>query len=139
MKTSHRQGVETRRLYRFESLTIAYSKYANKPRSLPFLRHLAQLVWITHGRHGNRCPVIEFGEGTPFGADRASYCEGYRYINLCEGQRDVAVLLHELTHARGHGTHGPGFVRRYFILLSEYGRCDYTLLMLDAARFGIRA
>lgn len=139
MKTAHNRAVETRRLYKFENLSIAYSPYANKPRSLSFLRHLARAVWAQHGRRGLPCPAIEFGEGTPLGADRASYCEGYSYINLCEGQRDVAVLLHELAHAHGHGTHGPGFVRRYFDLLVRYGRCDQTLLTLDAARFNIKA
>ena len=139
MKTPHRRAVETRRLYRFESLSIAYSPYANKPRTLSFLRRLARVVWARHGRRGLPCPVVEFGNGTPFGGGRAAYCEGYSYINLCEGQRSVTVLLHELTHARGHGTHGAGFVGKYFDLLADYGKCDQALLAIDAARFGIKA
>lgn len=139
MKTPHSRGVETRRLYRFENLSRAYSAYATKPRSLSFLRRLAAAVWLKHGRRGLPVPVIEFGDGTPHGGERVSYCAGYSYINLAQGQRDASVLLHELTHARGHGTHGLGFARKYFDLLVEFGRCDRDALLLDAAMFKVKA
>lgn len=139
MKSPQARGVETRRLYAFESSSKNYSSFANRQRSLPFLRTLAGAVWRKHGRTRQATPSIAFGEGTPHGNQKVSFCEGRNYIELAETQRDVKVLLHELTHALGYGNpHGKGFVRKYFDLLEEYGRCDRGALLLDAALFKLK-
>lgn len=137
--TPQKRGIETRRLYSFEANSKAISKYAQRNRSLRFLLSVADEVWAKHGRKGRGVPAVAFGEGTPHGASVASYCEGFRYIELVEGQRNVVVLVHELTHAMGYGNpHGNGFVRKYFDLLVEFGRCERGALVLEASTFGIR-
>lgn len=139
MKSPQARGVETRRLYAFESSSKNYSSFANKQRPLSFLCALAADVWQKHGRSRQRVPDVAFGEGTPHGSQKVSFCEGRNYIELAETQRDVKVLLHELTHALGYGNpHGKGFVRKYFDLLEEYGRCDRGALLLDAALFKLK-
>lgn len=135
MKAAHRHAVETRRLYRFES-TFLHPRYApalNKPRSLRYLRALAEKVWAKHGRKGAKTPQVTIVDGAPW-----STCAGYSQIVLATAKNTrgnvphdtVEVLLHELTHALGHGTHGRGFVRRYAELLVEYGGCDAEELRL---------
>lgn len=132
-------AVETRRLYMFENLTGAISEYANKERSLSFLQAIANVVWVRHGRKGCAPPVVRFGPGVAHGKVQASYTEGRGLIELIENQRNVGVLLHELTHCMGFGMpHGRAFVRKYLDLLVEYGRCERTPLVLDASMFGLK-
>lgn len=137
MKSSARRAVETRRLYRFEEI-FAESSLGKvcRERSLPFLRRLLREVWAKHGRARLSPPDLSFGPGTPHGKGFASFAEGYSYIELKEGHRNVLVLLHELTHTLGYGApHGAGFVRKYIELLVEYGGCSEGELILGAGLF----
>ena len=133
------EAIETHRLYKFEELTQAISPYANRRRTLPFLKSIAQDVWAKHGRARLDVPIIRIGKGTPCGGSTASYADGYGLIELTRPQATVGVLLHELTHSMGFGRpHGKGFVRKYFDLLVEYGRCEKGKLILDASLFKLK-
>ena len=135
---AHRRRIDTHRLYQFEELTGAIGPYSNKLRSQPFLRQLVDRVWTKHGRKGLPPPAIRFGPGTPVANGRISYCLGYSEIELIASHRTVGVLLHEIVHAPGYLTHGRGFVRKYFDLLVEYGRCERAPLLLDAKLFKMK-
>ncbi len=138
-----RRAVETRRLYRFEAVFLhpQFKPHINRPRSLQYLRRLARRVWDKHGRKGIGVPRIRVMDGLEW-----SYCVGYSDIVLATATRTrhhhphdtIEVLLHELTHAMGYGTHGKGFVRKYVALLVEYGGCDEGELQLALASFGIK-
>ena len=129
------KAVETRHLYRFENISTAVSKYANATRSEKTLREIARNVWAKHGRKGRRCPEVVVVDGAKW-----STCSGHSLIELAtaaatkgnQPHNTIGVLLHEMTHAMGYGTHGRGFVRKYFQLLVEYGKCDLPALILDA-------
>ena len=135
---SHRRRIDTHRLYQFEELTSSISPYSNRARSYPFLARLAAHVWAKHGRHGLPPPEIRFSPGTPVANGPISYCVGYSEIELIAAHRTVGVLLHEIVHALGYLTHGRGFVRKYFDLLVEYGRCERAPLLLDAKLFKMK-
>lgn len=137
MKPAHRRAVETRRLYRFEDLAQTFPRYALREYSLAFFRRLARKIWDAHGPWNKSLPQIDFGAGTPFGKQRVSYCDydDGRRIELAPGQRNLVVFIHEITHALGFGTHGKGFVRRYFKLLAKYAKCDEDALLFEAAQF----
>lgn len=132
MKRKHKHMVETRRLYKFESL-FEVSAFANRPRSIQYLRALCERVWAKHGRRRVRAPIIDLAPDAQY-----SFCRGYREIKLAPHHRTVDVLLHEITHALGYCTHGRAFVRRYVKLLVEYGKCDEGKLVLGLGMFGIK-
>jgi len=133
--------VDTRRLYCFEN-TYLTGAYLQKPRSLRFLKTLAEKVWAKHGRKHVRVPSIAIVEGAKW-----SSCTGYSEIALATAtstrrnvpHNTVDVLIHELTHAMGFGNpHGPGFARKYVELLVEYGRCHEGELKLAMRLFNIK-
>ena len=125
MLAHHKHMIETRRLYLFEQVfTRDLPIEARADKSIQFLRELAARVWRTHGRKNLDVPKVQCGSETSHGGLWFSYCDGYGLIVLSRVQRTVAVLLHELAHAMGYGTHGKGFVRKYVQLLVEYGKCD---------------
>jgi hypothetical protein len=66
-----------------------------------------------------------------------SYCEGFTKIVLARSQRNVLVLLHELTHALGPCVHGRKFIKLYFRLLQRYGGFARWFLETVAAERGI--
>ena len=133
-----RTGVDTRRLYRFEDLTKSISPFANRHRSESFLRKMAEIVWQEHGRRNQQCPDVRIGSGIKHDRYFVSFCEGRKKIELTEAQATVCVLLHGMTHAIGFGNpHGKGFVRKYFELLVQYGKCEQGPLIMDAKLFGI--
>ena len=137
--TPSEKMVSTRRLYKFEEI---FSKelpaYVKRQRSLPFLKYMLKDVWLKHGRKGVKHPELAFGEGTPHEGERVSFCDGYSQIELVVGDRNVLILLHEITHALGFGNpHGKGFVRKYVELLVEYGRCDEGELNLAIGLFKV--
>ena len=132
------KSVETRRLYRFENMSKAISPYSNRKRSIKFLRSLAAEIWAEHGRSNCRVPSVQIGEGLVDKHTHISFCDGYSRIELTEAQATACVLIHEITHALGYGNpHGKGFVKKYFQLLVQYGKCDEGELMLDAKLYGI--
>lgn len=128
-----KRATETRRLYRFEDVDAHYSAYAVRARSLHFLRRLGRRIWAR--------AVVDFGPGTLHAGQRVSFCDWARgrRIELAPGQRTLVVFLHEMTHALGRGTHGKRFVKKYFRLLADYGKCNEEKLVINAALFGIKA
>jgi len=139
MDSLTRLAVETRRLYHFEDIALpVLSPHTTARAPMKQLRRLAFLVWQEHGRKGERCPEVMAGEGLRYGGRALSYCAGRTLIVLAPGQRTVSVLLHELTHALGHGTHGKGFTRRFLELMEQYGRADIGLLELGAGLYGVK-
>lgn len=142
MKEHLRRMVETRRVYKFEASYFRedVTPYASKPRSMLFLRKLAEKVWAKHGRERLSVPKIEVIDGAKW-----SECDGYTRITLATSKNTrgnlphntIDVLLHELTHAIGYRTHGRGFIRKYTELLVEYGRCDPGELRMAMEMFGI--
>ncbi|MDP3939801.1 MAG: hypothetical protein Q8R92_16915 [Deltaproteobacteria bacterium] len=133
------RGVETRRLYKFERMFMQDNAF--RPRPLKDLRAIAANVWSKHGRKGLPCPSVGFTRRVKY-----SYCVGFSKIRITrradthEGLRHdtIDVLLHELVHAMGYGTHGRGFVRKYVDLLVEYAGCEEGELRLGMAMFNIK-
>jgi len=139
MTTPAQRGVETRRLYWFESI---FSKelpaYVRRQRSEIFLRYMLADGWKKHGCKGVKQPQLTFGKGTPHHGKRCSFADKYSHIELVPGDRNVMILLHEITHTLGFGTpHGRGFARKYVELLVEYGRCDEGELNLALRLFKV--
>lgn len=141
MTSPAQRGVETRRLYCFESIFAKELPfYVRRARSKWFLEELLRQVWIKHGRKGVKTPRLTFGEGTPHAGHRSSFADRYSHIELVPGDRNVMILLHEITHTLGFGApHGRGFARKYVDLLVEYGRCDEGELNLAFALFKVKS
>ena len=134
---SHRRAVETRRLYRFEDVfTRTLPVDVRRDRRIAELRDIAAGVWSGEGRSTATCPTVTCGAGVPQNGAWFSYCEGDRIV-LSRAQRTVGVLLHELTHALGHDTHGKDFVNRYVHLLCAYGGCEEGHLRLGLSLFKV--
>lgn len=114
MKLSAQKAQDTRRVYAWEMTT-----FRGAPRvSIHALRRLARRVW-----RETRCramlPTIVAGRGTPYHGRLYSYCDGTRIV-LARNERQVFVLLHELTHAMGYDDHDAAFLRQYQQLLRRY-------------------
>lgn len=134
---AHRRAVETRRLYRFEAVfSRQLPQEVRRDRPIAELRDIAAGVWAGEGQSLAACPRILCGSGVPQNGAWLSYCEGDRIV-LSRAQRTVAVLLHEITHALGHGTHGRDFVSRYVHLLCAYGGCEEGHLRLGLSLFKV--
>ena len=137
-----RRAVETRRVYKFEDVFFAPEmplfKFASRPRSLAYLRRLAAVVWAKHGK-GRPMPAIAATD-LPY-----SFCDGAS-IGLAKAENTrtniphntIDVLLHELTHAVGFGTHGKGFTRKYAQFLVQYGGCARSELHRAMAAFKLK-
>lgn len=137
MKSRAKRARETRWLYRTESTAFLGNSYANRERSIHFLRRLAARVWRAEAPEGRRLPTITAGRGTPHGDGLASYCIGFTEIVLARSHRNVLVLLHELTHALGPCQHGKAFVLLYFRLLNKYAGYPMDFLQGVAAERNI--
>lgn len=131
----YKRAVETRRLYKFEAVfSRALPVETRRDRSISELRDISELVWAKHGRKWCRIPdVVCAPDDAQF-----SYCQGFSKIALLRAHRNLAVLLHELTHAIGYAGHGKRFVNRYVALLVDYGGCEEGELRLGLSMFGIR-
>ena len=88
-------------------------------------------------RAGLPVPKVVAGKGTEYSGGWCSYAAGYQKIVLTRSQRTVAVLLHELVHTFGFGTHGKKFVRKYIELLVEYAGCNEGELRLALGLFNV--
>lgn len=105
---------DTRRVYAWEMQT-----FRGAPRvSIHRLRQMARSVWRTY-RISHPLPKIVAGRGTPYHGRLYSYYDGERIV-LARNERQVFVLLHELTHAMGYDDHDARFMRRYLSLLRRY-------------------
>ena len=135
------KAVDTRRLYLFEHTFLIEKPYLRKPRSIQFLRALADQVWAKHGRDGEKTPAVRITDGAA-----TSSCLGRSEIELATAtatyrnmaHNTVDTLLHELTHAMGYQSHGAGFARKYLELLSEYGQCDEGELRMAMTLFNVK-
>ena len=138
MKAKTRRAAETRWLYRIEREFLhTTNDYANRTISMKRLNRLAKRVWAAEAPEGRRFPTITAGKGVMYGGAWLSYCLGYTEIVLARGQRNILVMLHELTHALGPCVHGPKFVKLYFYLLRKYARFHGDFLQGVAAGRGI--
>lgn len=117
-----RRAAETRRFYAIE-------EECTDPvllRELPMhrLQALGRRIWEGCGRKGD-CPPIVAGRGVEQAGRLLSYYEdgkgGQRvHIMLARNHRCKQVLIHEMVHALGYGTHGIGFQGVYFALVGGY-------------------
>jgi len=137
MKAKDRNSRDTRWLYRLEDTTLRYNSFANADRPMAFLREFAERVWAAEAPAGRRKPTITADYGTLHNGRAYSYCEGFTKIVLARSQRNVLVLLHELTHALGPCVHGPKFIRLYFRLLRRWAGYHRWFLETVAAERGI--
>jgi hypothetical protein len=124
-------------LYRLEDTTLRYNSFATEDRSMAFLRAIVDQVWDAEAPVGRRKPTITADDGAFWQGRAWSYCEGFTKIILARSQRNVLVLLHELTHALGPCVHGKKFVRLYFRLLKKYAGYSRWFLETIAAERGI--
>lgn len=136
-----RRAAETRRLYRFESIALpAISKFACADTPMAELRAFAVRVW--RAETTRKIPRIVAGAGDRPDPDATwySYCNWPErdFIMLARHQRNRSVVLHELVHALGYGTHGRRFVRKYFSLLATYARCDRAKLEDQAKAMDVK-
>jgi len=116
----HRRGVMTRRVYRFEEKYLSTLKELNKQRSLRELTAVAESLWKKYYRGKRKMPTIRFGAGDCSLGYPLSYTEGYSTIELCPGQQNLMVMIHELTHAIGPSQHGIAFTRAYVNILDDF-------------------
>jgi hypothetical protein len=135
-----KNAVETRRLYRFEDLALPIvAKYPVSDAPMKTLRSFATRVW--RAETTRKMPKIVAGAGVlgPAGT-LYSYCNWPErsLIVLARHHRNRSVVLHELVHALGYGTHGRGFVRKYFDLLAKYARCNRAQLESHAKTLNVK-
>lgn len=139
-KSSVKRAVETRRLYTFEDNYLR-SKYLLERRSMTYLRRLGTRIWRIEGPKKKQMPQLIAGKGHYQAGRWLSYCAwDDSHIVLVRNQRDIVTLLHELVHAMGrpYHNHGPAFAKKFFDLLSKYGKCDHDELMFAARTFGVK-
>lgn len=142
-RISHKRKVETRRLYKFEAIFLRpdLAGFVNRPHSIKFLRELAEKVWAKHGPKHRKIPSIVINETADW-----SWCIGFSEIELAIAKNTrnhfphntIEVLLHELVHALGYGTHGKNFVKKYIQLLVEYGKLNEGELLMGLNMFNIK-
>ena len=68
-----------------------------------------------------------------------SFALGYSEIKLAKRHRSIQVLLHELVHTMGFGTHGRSFVKKYIELLVAYGGMEEGEIVIGMGMFGIQS
>jgi hypothetical protein len=137
MRARYRNAKDTRWLYRLEDRTLKYNRFANADRPMGELRKIADRVWAAEAPAGRRKPTIRGTDGVRYGGKQYSFCAGFTDIVLARAQRNVLVLLHEITHALGPCVHGEKFIRLYFRLLHKYGGFHRVFLQTIAAERGI--
>lgn len=137
MRARHRNASDTRWLYRLEDETLRYNSFANADRSMKFLRALVDKVWAAEAPAGRRKPTIRADDGVIYNGKAYSFCLGFTDIILARSQRNVLVLLHELTHALGPCVHGKKFIKLYFGLLRRHAGYHRWFLQNIAAERGI--
>jgi len=120
-------GWNTRRVYLFEA---QYFHGHPLSRNMPMakLRRIAMKIWhdlfSTSGRDYYPLPNIRAGRGVKYNGSLYSYYEKYYGIVLARNQRNIVILIHELTHALGYDDHDKAFVNQYFKLLRKFTDID---------------
>lgn len=112
--TPAQKARDTRFVYTWEFTTFRGARRLR----MATLRRLAQRVW-RDARCRGPLPTIVAGRGTPYHGRLYSYCEDGRIV-LARNERQVYVLLHELTHAIGYDDHDAAFLRQYQRWLRRY-------------------
>lgn len=121
LRIRNQRAADTRRLYSFEVARLR-DPSLNKLRRIDALRAFAESVWLSEKpRNCSRMPQIVAGKGFYQSGRYLSYCEGRWRIVLARHERNRLVLLHELVHSLGYGTHGVRFRRRYLSILKRFG------------------
>ena len=120
------QGIATRKLYGQEKNVMEKIWGMNRPRSLNNLRVALKVLWDHYAPKYNvtkSMPEVVFGPGVKYHGRYLSYTGGDYggpdKIELCPGQRNFYVLIHELVHALGPVQHGVKFAEVYHDLLSH--------------------
>jgi hypothetical protein len=103
-----------------------------KGRSQAELTRLLARVWRNEAPD-QPAPSLVFGAG-----DRSWYWVEEHQIKIANHQRCYDTMLHEITHALGHHTHGPKFITKYINLLAKYARCDELKLLTYAKLIGYK-
>lgn len=127
-------SVQTRRMYYWDVLIVADDLLPYRMISAKSFEHLERVlarVWKEEAPECWPCPRLH----RTFQA--TSYCKGRGDIYLCSRQYSEQVLLHEIVHALGFSTHGPGFVKRYVDILVKQG-ADRGRLLTSAALFNVK-
>lgn len=142
---ARRRAEETNRLYKWEDrmrLTKQLPYTLTCERTMIDLKLFAEEVWEKHGRKGWKMPEIKAWNGL-FWKQYDREFRGWSYqlgrtIKLAKRHRNRMVMLHEITHAIGHYTHGRGFVRKYAELLEEYAGLDPAWMELSMGMYGVK-
>lgn len=66
-----------------------------------------------------------------------SYYQRYDGIMLARNQRNIVVLIHELTHALGYDDHDSAFVNQYCKLLRLFTNIDTESLRMARIEYKI--
>ena len=133
-------GWDTRRVYLFEA---QYFRGHSLSRSIPMakLRRIATKIWrdlfSTSGRDYYPLPNIRAGRGVKYNGLLYSYYLSNDSITLARNQRNIVVLIHELTHALGYDDHDKAFVNQYFKLLRKFTNIDSSALNHARAKYKI--
>jgi len=121
------QGVATRKLYGAERDVMEKIWGMNRPRSLNNLKVALKVLWDHYAPNYNvtrKMPELRFGPGVKYHGRYLSYTTAQEkgqpwMIELCPGQRNFYVLIHELVHALGPNQHGVKFAEVYHDVLSH--------------------
>ena len=121
------QAVATRKMYGTEKKIIEQIWGMNRPRSIQSIQIAFKLLWDHYAPlYGvtRKMPDVQFGPGTKYHGRYLSYTiareRGQPWlIELCPGQRNFYVLIHELVHALGPTQHGVRFAEIYHDVLSH--------------------
>jgi hypothetical protein len=115
-----RHAAQTRALYRYEETRFRDS-HLLKRRSIGELRRLTARIWQAEKTaRPDAPPAIIAGRGVYQSGRWMSYCEGRNKIVLIRQDRNILLLIHELTHAIGFTWHGVPFRSRYFHMLRRH-------------------
>lgn len=128
------KAMNTRRAYHMVSISWHFGYWTpNKGRTRAEVRRLVDRVWANEAPHRRKPDLVFLGPGST-----AYYMTVKHYIALSDGHLCYDTVLHELAHALGHYTHGPGFIKCWIRLLAKYARCDELLLLTYAKLIGYK-
>jgi hypothetical protein len=138
MAVHHRRAGGTKWLINAEAGVLSCNAWATQRRTIHFLRRRLIEIWAHESPAGKSMPELVFGKGMWYRDGFVSYCQGHSKIELAPGQRNVLILIHEITHALGHQWHNDGFIRRYLGLLREYGKYEAGVIDELAGARGVK-
>ena len=119
-----KQAMATRSLYQSEYLVLNIWQM-RRLRSLQFLQTVLDVLWNHYSKvFGSRLkkPKLYFGKGIKYHGRYLSYTQSLDYgqeIVLASNERNLYVLVHELSHAIGSIQHGIRFSQIYHDILQH--------------------